>query len=161
MLMVVSAGATVSAYSDVADEDAYAAAIAALTEWGIVNGTELGEAEDGSDALYEPDADVTRWQMALMMARTLAPEVEEEEWAEGMEIFGDVTEWKLYHGEWFYKSVFLYQFEKLHGNLLKPVVVRVENGKVSQVSLDMDIRLPFSLMPLHDRWPGQLRGYSL
>jgi len=93
MLMVVSAGATVSAYSDVAEDDAYAAAIAALTEYGIVNGTELGEAEDGSDALFEPDADVTRWQMALMMARALAPEVTNEEWAEGMEIFADVDQW--------------------------------------------------------------------
>lgn len=67
--------------------------------------------------------------------------------------FGDVTEWKLYHSEWFYKSVFLYQFEKLHGNLLKPVVVRVENGKVSQVSLDMDIQFTTNgRWSMRDEW---------
>lgn len=38
MLMVVSAGAAVSAFSDVAEDNQYAAAIADLVEKGIVNG---------------------------------------------------------------------------------------------------------------------------
>lgn len=82
-LMVVSAAATVSAYSDVADDNIYADAIAALTEYGIVNGT-------GED-VYSPDADVLRFQMALMMARALEPDV--EDWNDGLAVFTDVNEW--------------------------------------------------------------------
>ncbi len=82
-LMVVSAAATVSAYSDVADDNIYAAAIDALTEYGIVNGT--------SEDVYSPDADVLRFQMALMMARALEPEV--KDWNDGLAVFTDVNEW--------------------------------------------------------------------
>lgn len=84
-LMVISAAATVSAYSDVADDDTYAAAIAALTEYGIVNGT------NAELDTFSPDDDVVRYQMALMMARALEPDT--EDWQEGMAIFEDVTEW--------------------------------------------------------------------
>ena len=84
-LMVISAAATVSAYSDVADDNIYAAAIAALTEYGIVNGTNT-ELDT-----FSPDDDVVRYQMALMMARALEPDT--EDWQNGMAIFEDVTEW--------------------------------------------------------------------
>lgn len=84
-LMVISAAATVSAYSDVADDDTYAAAIAALTEYGIVNGTNT-ELDT-----FSPDDDVVRYQMALMMARALEPKT--TDWQNGMAIFEDVTEW--------------------------------------------------------------------
>ena len=53
---------------------------------------------------------------------------------------GDAIEYKLYYGETFYKLVFLYKFDGLHGELFKPVTVRVEKGRISQVSLDMDIQ---------------------
>ncbi len=85
MLMVVSAGAAVSAFSDVAEDNQYAAAIADLVEKGIVNGV--------GDDKFNPDGAVERYQMALMMARALDPDKTNEEWAEGMSIFTDVTEW--------------------------------------------------------------------
>lgn len=85
MLMVVSAAATVSAFSDVAEDNQYAAAIADLVEKGIVNGV--------GDDKFNPDGAVERYQMALMMARALDPDKTNEEWAEGMSIFTDVTEW--------------------------------------------------------------------
>lgn len=85
MLMVVSAAATVSAFSDVAEDNQYAAAIADLVEKGIVNGV--------GDDKFNPDGSVERYQMALMMARALDPDKTNEEWAEGMSIFTDVTEW--------------------------------------------------------------------
>lgn len=82
-LMVISAAATVSAYSDVADDSKYAAAINALTEYGIVNGI--------GDDKFGPDNDVVRYQMAIMMARALEPKT--TDWQNGMAIFEDVTEW--------------------------------------------------------------------
>lgn len=85
MLMVVSAAATVSAFSDVAEDNQYAAAIADLVEKKIVNGV--------GDDKFNPDGAVERYQMALMMARALDPDKTNEEWAEGMSIFTDVTEW--------------------------------------------------------------------
>lgn len=85
MLMVVSAAATVSAFSDVAEDNQYATAIADLVEKGIVNGV--------GDDKFNPDGAVERYQMALMMARALDPDKTNEEWAEGMSIFTDVTEW--------------------------------------------------------------------
>lgn len=85
MLMVVSAAATVSAFSDVAEDNQYNAAIADLVEKGIVNGV--------GDDKFNPDGAVERYQMALMMARALDPDKTNEEWAEGMSIFTDVTEW--------------------------------------------------------------------
>ena len=74
MLMVVSAAATVSAFSDVAEDNQYAAAIADLVEKGIVNGV--------GDDKFNPDGAVERYQMALMMARALDPDKTNEEWAE-------------------------------------------------------------------------------
>ncbi len=84
-LMVISAAATVSAYSDVADDNTYAAAINALTEYKIVNGTNT-ELDT-----FSPDDDVVRYQMALMMARALEPKV--TDWQEGLAVFTDVNEW--------------------------------------------------------------------
>ena len=84
-LMVISAAATVSAYSDVADDNTYAAAIDALTEYKIVNGTNT-ELDT-----FSPDDDVVRYQMALMMARALEPKV--TDWQEGLAVFTDVNEW--------------------------------------------------------------------
>ena len=84
-LMVISAAATVSAYSDVADDNTYAAAIDALTEYKIVNGTNT-ELDT-----FSPDDDVVRYQMALMMARALEPQV--TDWQEGLAVFTDVNEW--------------------------------------------------------------------
>ena len=72
MLMVVSAAATVSAFSDVAEDNQYAAAIADLVEKEIVNGV--------GDDKFNPDGSVERYQMALMMARALDPDKTNEEW---------------------------------------------------------------------------------
>ncbi|MCI8388065.1 MAG: S-layer homology domain-containing protein [Clostridiales bacterium] len=83
MLMVVSAGAAVSAFDDVAEDNQYAAAIEKLAGYGIVNGT--------GDGLFSPEDGVTRTQMAIMMARALNPA--ETNWEDGMAIFSDVTEW--------------------------------------------------------------------
>ena len=85
MLMIVSASAVVSAsdFSDVADDNIYAEAIADLVEKGITNGVEVG--------VFGPDQPVERFQMALFMARALEPDV--DDWMTGMQVFDDVNEW--------------------------------------------------------------------
>ena len=85
MLMIVSASAVVSAsdFSDVADDNIYAEAIADLVEKGITNGVEVG--------VFGPDQPVERFQMALFMARALEPDV--DDWMTGMQVFTDVNEW--------------------------------------------------------------------
>lgn len=81
-LMVISAAATVSAYSDVADDSVYATAINTLSEYGIVKG--IGNDEFGADL------SVQRYQMALMMVRALEPE---SDWnVGGMKVFEDTPE---------------------------------------------------------------------
>ena len=88
MLMVVSAAATVSAFEDVADDHAFAAAINDLTVKEIVNGY------DGET--FGPDDAVTRQQMALMMARAITGNVGDDAvWAQGGLVgFEDVTEYQ-------------------------------------------------------------------
>ena len=92
MLMVVSASAMVSAddFTDVAADNAYAAAINDLAVKGIVAGT--------SATTFNPDADVQRYQMALFIARATTGEVGDEAnnglWANGIVPFTDVTEYK-------------------------------------------------------------------
>ena len=62
-------------------------------------------------------------------------------------------DYKLYYGETFYKSFFRYKVQNLHGNLFKPVTVRVENGKISQVSLKMDIQFEtVEGLPFRQTW---------
>lgn len=85
-LMVVSAAATVSAYAvfdDVEDGNPYAEAIGTLVEYGLTKGI--------GDSLYGVDLPVRRYQMALFVARALAPN---EDWnGEGAVIFPDVKEY--------------------------------------------------------------------
>lgn len=83
MLMVVSAGAAVSAFDDVADDSTYAAAIADLAEKGIVRGKT-------ADA-FDPDANVTRWQMALFIVRAITGETDDANWADGFCYFNDIA----------------------------------------------------------------------
>lgn len=83
MLMVVSAGAAVSAFDDVATDSTYAAAIADLTDKGIVRGKT-------ADA-FDPDANVTRWQMALFMVRAITGETDDANWADGFCYFNDIA----------------------------------------------------------------------
>ncbi len=88
MIMVVSATAMVSAdFTDVAADSKYAAAINDLAVKGIVKGT--------SDTTFGPEQDVTRWQMALFVARAITGEVESDDvWANGIVPFTDVTSYK-------------------------------------------------------------------
>ena len=83
MLMVVSAGAAVSAFDDVADDSTYAAAIADLAEKEIVRGK-------AADA-FDPDANVTRWQMALFIVRAITGETDDANWADGFCYFNDIA----------------------------------------------------------------------
>ncbi|MBQ8551816.1 MAG: S-layer homology domain-containing protein [Clostridia bacterium] len=88
MIMVVSAAAVVSAdFTDVAADSRYAAAINDLAVKGIVKGT--------SETTFGPEQDVTRWQMALFVARSITGEVESDDvWANGIVPFTDVTSYK-------------------------------------------------------------------
>lgn len=83
MIMVVSAGAAVSASFGDIEDNQYADAINKLAGYGIVNGTDEG--------VFSPDDGVERFQMAIMMARALKPN--ETNWNDGMAIFDDVDEW--------------------------------------------------------------------
>lgn len=84
MLMIVSAAATVSAFSDVAEDNAYAAAINDLVEKKIINGV--------GDDKFDPDGSVTRWQMALMIARALTAD-DTIDWSKGTQLFTDIDQW--------------------------------------------------------------------
>ncbi|MBR4282498.1 MAG: S-layer homology domain-containing protein, partial [Clostridia bacterium] len=87
MLMVVSAAATVSAFEDVAEDNAFAAAIAELNELGIVTG--MTEEEFGIDT------NVQRIHAAIMFARALTGEVGSNDvWNQGLSQFADVTEYQ-------------------------------------------------------------------
>lgn len=84
MLMIVSAAATVSAFSDVAEDNQYATAIDDLVEKKIINGV--------GDDKFDPDGSVTRWQMALMIARALTAD-DTIDWSKGTQLFADVDQW--------------------------------------------------------------------
>lgn len=83
MLMVVSAGAAVSAFDDVTDDNAYAVAIEDLAEKEIVRGR--------TAETFDPDANVTRWQMALFIVRAITGNTVDADWAEGFCFFDDVA----------------------------------------------------------------------
>lgn len=83
MLMVVSAGAAVSAFDDVADDNAYAVAIEDLAEKEIVRGR--------TAETFDPDANVTRWQMALFIVRAITGNTVDADWADGFCFFDDVV----------------------------------------------------------------------
>ena len=86
MLMIVSAAAVVSAddatFTDVAEDNIYAEAIADLVVKGITQGT-------GEDT-FAPEDGVKRYQMALFIARAATGETE---WANQIVPFTDVTEY--------------------------------------------------------------------
>ncbi len=84
MIMVVSAAAVVSAdFTDVAADNQYAEAINDLAVKKIIVGT--------TETTFSPDADVQRYQMALLVARATTGIVDNDEWANGVKIFDDVT----------------------------------------------------------------------
>ncbi len=88
-LMMVSAAAVVSAdFTDVPADNRYAAAINDLAVKGIVRGT------DTTETTFNPTADVTRTQMAIMLARTLSGDTENDaRWTKGIVPYTDVTEY--------------------------------------------------------------------
>ncbi len=89
MLMVVSAAATVSAFDDVDAGNIYYEAINNLVTYKIVKG------KDADGKIFDPDGDVTRLQLAIMMSRALTAEVESDAlWQNGITIFPDVDEYK-------------------------------------------------------------------
>ncbi|MBQ2765447.1 MAG: S-layer homology domain-containing protein, partial [Clostridia bacterium] len=84
MLMIVSATAIVSAdFADVAADNIYAKAINDLADKKITVGGDSG---------FNPDGMVTRWQMALFVARAMTGEVDNAVWANGINIFDDVND---------------------------------------------------------------------
>lgn len=85
MIMVVSAAAVVSAdFTDVAADSKYATAINDLAVKKIIVGT--------TETTFSPDADVQRYQMALLVARATTGIVDNADWANGVKIFDDVTD---------------------------------------------------------------------
>ena len=86
VLMIASTVVSVSAFTDVAEDYAYADAIEALQEYSVVQGKSATE--------FAPDENVTRLQMALFMARSTTAIVDDAEWAEGDEnLFADCTQY--------------------------------------------------------------------
>lgn len=85
VLMIASTVVSVAAFDDVADDNIYADAINDLQEYGIVAGT--------SETTFAPDELVTRWQMALFMARAKSGITDDAEWAEGAALFTDCTQY--------------------------------------------------------------------
>lgn len=82
MLMVVSASATVSAFDDVDEDSQYAEAIEDLVEKGIITGFSSDE--------FKPDAQVTRWQFALMLVKGYTGITDSSDWENGVPLFDDI-----------------------------------------------------------------------
>ena len=85
VLMIASTVVTVAAFDDVAADDKYADAINDLQEYGVVAGK--------SETEFAPDELVTRWQMALFMARAVSGETDDANWEEGAALFTDCTQY--------------------------------------------------------------------
>ena len=83
VLMIAGSAVSVAAFDDVSGK--YAEAIDGLQATGIVAGT--------SETTFTPDALVTRWQMALFMARAASAITDDADWAEGAKIFTDCTQY--------------------------------------------------------------------
>lgn len=85
VLMIASTVVTVSAFNDVTADNKYADAINDLQEYGVVAGK--------SETEFAPDELVTRWQMALFMARSVSGETDDANWEEGASLFTDCTQY--------------------------------------------------------------------
>lgn len=83
VLMIAGSAVSVAAFDDVSGK--YAEAIDGLQATGIVAGT--------SETTFTPDALVTRWQMALFMARAASAVTDDADWADGAKIFADCTQY--------------------------------------------------------------------
>ncbi len=85
VLMIASTVVTVAAFDDVAADNKYAAAINELQEYGVVAGKTATQ--------FAPDELVTRWQMALFMARATSGETNDAAWNVGASLFTDCTQY--------------------------------------------------------------------
>ena len=83
VLMIVGSVVSVTAFDDVNGK--YAGAINGLQGTGIVAGK--------SETEFAPDELVTRWQMALFMARATSAITDDANWAEGAALFTDCTQY--------------------------------------------------------------------
>lgn len=73
---------TANAFVDI---DSHEEAITYLNEYDIVQGVSKTE--------FNPDALVSRWQMALMMARATSGKTDDANWTEGAALFTDCTQY--------------------------------------------------------------------
>ena len=85
VLMIASTVVSVAAFDDVAADNKYAKAIEELQEYGVVAGK--------SETEFAPDELVTRWQMALFMARATSGETDDAAWEIGATLFTDCTQY--------------------------------------------------------------------
>ncbi|MBQ7822173.1 MAG: S-layer homology domain-containing protein [Clostridia bacterium] len=85
VLMIASTVVSVAAFDDVAADNKYATAINELQEYGVVAGK--------SETEFAPDELVTRWQMALFMARATSGETDDAAWETGASLFTDCTQY--------------------------------------------------------------------
>ncbi len=86
VLMIASTVVSVSAFTDVAEDYAYAEAIANLQEYAVVQGK--------TETEFAPEDLVTRLQMAIFMARANTAIVDDEEWKDGdANLFTDCTQY--------------------------------------------------------------------
>lgn len=82
-LLCVCALLTVSAFDDVPADDRYYEAISSLYSKKVVAGV--------SEAKFAPDANVTRWQMALFISRAKTGITDDSHWREGDLVFEDCS----------------------------------------------------------------------
>ena len=83
VLMIAGSVVTASAFTDVEASSKYAKAINELQTQNVVAGV--------TETTFNPDGLVTRWQMALFMARSASGITNDAEWAEGAKLFTDCT----------------------------------------------------------------------
>lgn len=81
ILMFVSSTLSVAAFNDVSPTDTYSTAINKLYELGIAAGK--------TETTFDPEAPVTRLQMAIFIARASTGVTDDTTWTAGTEVFSD------------------------------------------------------------------------
>lgn len=85
VLMIAGSVVSVAAFDDVAADSKYATAINELQTQKVVAGK--------TETTFAPDELVTRWQMALFIARATSGKTDDANWAEGAALFTDCTQY--------------------------------------------------------------------
>lgn len=85
VLMIAGSVVSVAAFDDVAADSKYATAINELQVQKVVAGK--------TETTFAPDELVTRWQMALFIARATSGKTDDANWTDGAALFTDCTQY--------------------------------------------------------------------